>query len=639
MMNANANSDSCLANRNGIAQPLYFKSGENHLFAWLHRPSTPLESKLGVVICSPFGYESICAHRSVREFAEAIAAVGIPALRFDYIGTGDSAEIDENADHLKLWTRDVISAVRELRHRTGIDRVCLLGIRLGALLATLAATECRMVDSLILVGPIVSGRRYVRELRMTQLAGVALTGGSDDPEANRANPQVLETGGFCLPAATLQSLTLVDLQAAAAPAVRSILILDNDKLPSAKRWAESLSNSGIELEYKNLSGLIEMTMTAPQFAMVPRAMIDATRQWLATIAPRSEPEPTADRSDRWTDSRETSPITALALVENQESPQSSITERPVFISAGATLFGIVTEPQSDEKRRRAVILLNPGADYHIGASRMYVSLARRWARRGYFVLRLDLAGIGDSATRSGNVADEVFPDEAIDDIRSAIQFVRSRYGIADMTLAGLCSGAYHALRAAADGVNVNRILMVNPQNYFWKKGMTLEQLQLAEVVRNPGVYRRRLLSVRAWLRIFTGQVDIVRIAVIYLERLRLAGEAILRDFARRNRVRLPHDLGLELENIVANGIRVSFIFARGEPGIELLKLQAGSTLSRLGDRCRVRIVDSGDHIFSRREPRAIMANVLCEELFAHTDEAAKSTEPRSPRALRQVSAK
>jgi hypothetical protein len=169
--------------------------------------------------------------------------------------------------------------------------------------------------------------------------------------------------------------------------------------------------------------------------------------------------------------------------------------------------------------------------------------------------------------------------------------------------------------------------------------MTLEQLQLSEVVRNPGVYRQRLLSVRAWLRIFNGQVDIVRIAVIYLQRLRLAGEAIVRDFARRFRVRLPHDLGWELEKIVAGGIRVSFIFARGEPGIELLKLQTGSALSRLGDRCRVRIVDSGDHIFSRRDPRSIMEDVLSEELFAHGDETAESTTPRSSRELRQVSAK
>jgi hypothetical protein len=208
-----------------------------------------------------------------------------------------------------------------------------------------------------------------------------------------------------------------------------------------------------------------------------------------------------------------------------------------------------------------------------------------------------------------------------------------------MTLAGLCSGAYHALRAAADGVRVNRILMVNPQNYFWKKGSSLEQLQLAEVVRNPGVYRQRLLSVRAWLRIFRGQVDIVRIAVIYFQRLRLAGEAILRDFARRLHVRLPHDLGWELEKIAADGIRITFIFARGEPGIELLKLQAGSTVSQLGDRCHVRIVENGDHIFSRREPRCIMENVLSEELFAYAADEDGATEPRSSRALQQASAK
>src|ERR1700730_6088054 len=121
-MNAQANIDSCLTSRSGTARALYFESGDNHRFAWLHQPSTPSRQKLGVVICSPFGYESICAHRSVREFAEAFAALGIYALRFDYSGTGDSAEIDENADQVKLWSQDVIAAIQELRVRAGIDR-------------------------------------------------------------------------------------------------------------------------------------------------------------------------------------------------------------------------------------------------------------------------------------------------------------------------------------------------------------------------------------------------------------------------------------------------------------------------------------------------------------------------------------
>jgi alpha-beta hydrolase superfamily lysophospholipase len=643
MITTDTQTNSHAVTRHGIARPLYFKSDDNQLFAWLHGPAAPLASKVGVVICAPYGYESICAHRSIREFAETIAAAGIPAMRFDYSGTGDSAEIDESADQIALWTRDVIAAMRELRQQTGVERVCLLGIRLGAMLAALAAAECRAVDSLILIGPVVSGRRYVRELRTTQLAGIALSGssGSDsDPDAKSAAPKVLETGGFSLSTATLASLALVDLQATGAPPVRSMLIIDNDKLPSAKRWSESLSHSGVELDYTILPGLIEMAITAPQFAAVPRAMIDATREWLAATAMSGEAERTDGLpGDRWPAACDSSLPVTLTLAENPNSRQLPITERPIFISSGAQLFGIVTEPPSDEKRRRAVILLNPGADFHIGASRMYVSLARRWARHGYVVVRLDLAGIGDSATRTGKVDDEVFPDEAMDDIRSAVEFIRSRYAIRDLALAGLCSGAYHALRAAAAGLNVNRILMVNPQNYFWKKGMTLDQIQLIEVVHNPGLYRRRMLSLRAWLRVFSGDVDMARIAAIYLQRLRLAGETMLREIARPLRIRLPNDLGWDLERIVANGIRVTFIFARGEPGINLLKLQAGSTLSRLGGRFRLRLIDGGDHIFSRRAPRSLMESALSEELYASADDAGNTPDSHTPTALHHLSAK
>jgi alpha-beta hydrolase superfamily lysophospholipase len=604
----------------GVARPLYIDSGASKLFGWLHLPETQRSTSLGVVICNPFGYESICAHRSVREFAEAFAAAGIPALRFDYSGTGDSGDVDENSDHLKLWSRDVISASCELKSRAGVDRVCLVGIRLGALLATLAAAESSMIDSMILIGPVVSGRRYVNELRMTQRAGSALSGSLESDaaaEARCASPQPLEAGGFTLSAATIEALAQVDLLSNAPPPVSSLLILDGDRLTSAKRWAERLSSSSIRLDYKSVPGLIEMSMTAPQFAVVPRAMISASVEWLTATA-QADSAPSAPRLRPSGDDASAPLEISIAEPSDRRSRPISIRERPVAISsAGITLFGIVSEPTREEKRRRAVILLNPGADSHIGASRMYVSLARRWARRGYFALRVDLGGIGDSETRAGKRDDEVFPEEAIDDIRGTIEYMRTSYGVTDITVAGLCSGAYHALRAAAAGVALNRILMVNPQNYFWKKSMTLEQIQLAEVVHNPGLYRRRIFSWQAWTRIFTGQVDIARIAAIYLQRMRLAGEAVLRDAARRMRIPLPNDLGWDLERIVANGVGVTFLFARGEPGIALLKLQAGSTLERLEEQCHVRIVDSGDHIFSRRAPRALMGNVLSTELFAN----------------------
>jgi alpha/beta superfamily hydrolase len=297
----------------------------------------------------------------------------------------------------------------------------------------------------------------------------------------------------------------------------------------------------------------------------------------------------------------------------------------VFFGAEAELFGIVTEPRRGEIRRRGVILVNAAADSHIGAARLYVTLARRWARRGYVVLRMDFAGIGDSATRPTRPDDDVFPPAALDDMRAAIDFMRNRYDLGEVTLAGLCSGGYHALRAAVAGLPVNRILLVNPQNFFWRQSDSLEDLQLVEVVHNPGVYKKRVFSLAAWRRVLSGQVNLWRIVKIYAQQPLLTLESSLRNVARRLRIRLPNDLGWELEEVAARGIRTTMVFARGEPGLELLRIQGGAAVGRLGDKCRIRILDSGDHTFSHSGPRAILEDVLSRELFStHIDPTTRS---------------
>jgi hypothetical protein len=161
--------------------------------------------------------------------------------------------------------------------------------------------------------------------------------------------------------------------------------------------------------------------------------------------------------------------------------------------------------------------------------------------------------------------------------------------------------------------------MVNPQNFFWKKGMVLEDLQLAEIIQNPAVYRRRVLSGAAWKRMLSGQVNIWRIVRIYVQRSFLPLESMLRNAARRLGIHLPHDLGWELEELGARGVRMVFVFAHGEPGLDLLKLEGGSSVKRLGAKCRVRIIERADHVFSHSGPRAALEETLSEELFARTD--------------------
>lgn len=613
-MNAKAIEGSLAEEESGPHQPLYFLSGEHQLFGWLQRPEGTFVPDWGVVICKPFGYEGLCAHRSIRAFADAAAALGMPALRFDYVGAGDSADIDPAADQVEAWTRDITHAVAELRLRTGVRRVCLLGFRLGALLATLAAGRCQ-VDALALVAPVLNGRKYVREARAAQLAGQAAEAESGAPavESVGAADAGMEVSGYPLSPASIASLSELDATAAMIGRVSDVLLIDRSDLPAARSWAEALGARGLRAEYQALPGLIEMMMRAPHLAALPQQMLDATRDWLARLKVLPPPGQAGSTTARRTATK--AQAQQLVLPGDGGGAASALTERPIFLDEARALFGIVTEPRRGESRRRAVIFLNTGADHHIGASRMYVSLARRWARQGYHVLRMDLSGLGDSRPRAGRADNEVFPVDAIADIRAAVEHMRGSYRCGDITLLGLCSGAYHALRAAAEGVSVDRILMVNPETFFWKEGTSVRDIQLADLVHTPTVYRTRALSLQNWRRLVSGQVDIAFILKIFVHRLLFAAQFRLRDFMRFVGFHPSQDLGRELEKIAARGIRIVIVFARGEPGIEVLRLEGGSAVRRLGDRLLVRILEVGDHTFSRSGPRRVLEKVLSEELF------------------------
>jgi hypothetical protein len=59
-----------------------------------------------------------------------------------------------------------------------------------------------------------------------------------------------------------------------------------------------------------------------------------------------------------------------------------------------------------------------------------------------------------------------------------------------------------------------------------------------------------------------------------------------------------------------------FVFSRDDPGIDLLKIQAGSSIRRLGERCRRHIIEGGDHTFTHAASRGALQRILTEELFA-----------------------
>src|ERR1700761_847642 len=130
-------------------------------FGWYH----PGRGDLGVVLCGPHGYEDLCVHRHWRALAQNLAAQDLPTLRFDYPGTGDSAEDDESPDRVRAWIESIGDAVRTLRRVAGIEHVALVGMRIGAILAMAAADELDDLAALVLLAPLGSGETCFRELR------------------------------------------------------------------------------------------------------------------------------------------------------------------------------------------------------------------------------------------------------------------------------------------------------------------------------------------------------------------------------------------------------------------------------------------------------------------------------------------
>jgi dienelactone hydrolase len=596
-------------------QPIYFKSGRETLFGWLHLPPESSRSARGIVICKPFGYEAICAHGSIRAFADACASAGAAVLRFDYSGTGDSSGSDSDADEIGQWCDDIRAAVKALRHACNVGRVGLLGMRLGALLAALVAAEDSYVEDIIAVAPVVNGRRYLRELRAFQAtSSSAAQSPPEDTSAAMHGDQAIhledciEVTGFRLSKASIDRLATTDLLFLRKRAVSSALILDRSDLPGAKLWADALLEAGTDTRYRALPGLLEMIAT-PHAAQVPQEMIGAVAEYLTRSGQINEPL------------AQSSPSAAherAASMQLTTADGSRLIERALFVDEERTLFAIATQPEnpadSSSLKRHGVVMLNGGATSHIGPNRMYVELARRWAARGYFVLRLDLAGLGDSATRRGQNGNEVYPSGALDDVSAAIKFLRLEFPVQHVTLTGLCAGAYHALRSAVSGLDVNTVLLVNPLTFYWKQGSKLSDLQVAEVVRNPGIYAERLLYLKSWRKLLRGRVNLWRVFMVFLHRALLTAGSSVRDLSRLLNIRLPRDLGWELQSLAARGVRIVFLFARGDVGEDLLRVQGGSAVRSIGDRCRVHVIDGADHVFSQSAARRKLLQLLTSEL-------------------------
>jgi pimeloyl-ACP methyl ester carboxylesterase len=156
----------------------HFGTGARRLFGLYLPPRSQLQRGRAAVLCAPWGQEYLKAHRSMRQLGAQLSASGFHVLRFDYYGTGDSAGDMMDAS-VADWEQDIVFAMEELRDISGVERVSLVGLRLGSTLAArVAAARPSAVSELVLWDAIISGEDYLREMTESAACTIAHNGGA-----------------------------------------------------------------------------------------------------------------------------------------------------------------------------------------------------------------------------------------------------------------------------------------------------------------------------------------------------------------------------------------------------------------------------------------------------------------------------
>ncbi len=556
------------------------------LFTWYHADASAIARDCVAVLCPPIGFEYAHSHRSVRHLADRLARCGIPALRLDYRGTGDASGTDLDLDRMSAWKEDIRTAQDYAKRCSGRSKVCLIGIRLGASLAALVASEVQ-VDLLVLWHPVVNGRRYLREMQ-----AVARTA-SQVSEADAA----LESGGFVLSAQTQAGISEINLLEERFLVKSRTLVLDREDLSQDPALPQHLAHLALPHDQVAVPGFLGM-MAEAQFTVVPQAALEVICAWACTHSAAAAPPAAA----LITDGHALHPGAVLAA--------PAFEEQALRFGPQQSLVGILTRPRSQSKRP-VIVMFNAGAVHHVGPNRIYVSLARALAALGYACLRFDLAGLGDSIPANGSPENHPYPDAASANAAMALQALKASHGYERFVMLGLCSGAHTGFHAAVEttGFPISELILINPLTFRWVEGMSLATTRQFQDV---AYYKQSARSAASWIKLLRGRVHPAK----PLKALHSLISRNLKSSYAYCRDRLIPGAGSpvtrHLRRLADMQILVTLIVSEGDPGLDILKAQARYAVARglKTGTLRYRPIAGADHTFTKAQSRDALVACL-----------------------------
>jgi uncharacterized protein len=256
--------------------PFYFGREGRALFGCFHEPLQKGPPRYAVLICQPLGHEYVNSHRALRQLAVRLADAGIPVLRFDYYGCGDSSGEAEQGS-ITRWLEDISNAVAELRTRSGVFEVCVVGLRMGATLAALAGSRLECFERLVLWEPVISGKDHLNELKALHQEMLRFR---PKPKPSKRSQPYLEVLGFPLSRflhAQLEQLDLGDI--AEKPATR-VLMMQTAQTDDKTALRKHLIHTRAQVEHQTIEAPEIWLPTQDGSLHVPAQVLQSVVSWV-----------------------------------------------------------------------------------------------------------------------------------------------------------------------------------------------------------------------------------------------------------------------------------------------------------------------------------------------------------------------
>ncbi len=444
------------------ATPRWFGPPARPLFGWFHLPDDG-QARCWAVVCPPLGYEATGSHFPLRKLCEGLAASGVAVLRFDYDGTGDSTGRRDDPGRVAAWRASVAHAVEAARLTADLP-VVLIGERMGAALAALAAGDDGGIAGLVLWDPCVKGRAFLRQEHALLRIVTGVEGRTDG---------VVETMGYAYGpdvVADLQTTNIADPELPPLP--DRVLVLWRPERPRDRDLEAKLAADGASV----VSGVAENQDEMFMRAHFPAQTLAQIVEWTSAFEgpPMSVAESDLPGSDH----------VSLGRIE---SGRHDMVERAMALGP-VGLFGILAEP-SEGASGPVALFFNFGINHHEGPGGLWVHLSRQWAAQGLRCLRVDRSGIGESPVRPGQEERVTFPPEAVMDVEDIARAV-SPGDPSSVVLIGVCAGAYLAVEGGIR-LSARGVCAINPVTTFVPAEFWTGQ-------EDPG--RQAVRSKRWWLR-------------------------------------------------------------------------------------------------------------------------------------------